>query len=57
MKACERMGMKIFTNELGHMTKMAAMPIMEKTFKFFFYMVCSIRYSSTTKVVHLTTLG
>ena len=27
MKAYWRMGMKIYTNELGHMTKMAAMPI------------------------------
>ena len=27
MKAYGRMGMKIFTNELGHMTNMAAMPI------------------------------
>ena len=29
--------MKIFTNELGHMTKMAVMPIYgKKTFKIFF---------------------
>ena len=27
MKIYGRIGMKFFTNELGHMTKMAAMPI------------------------------
>ena len=27
MKARGKMGMKIYTNELGHMTNMAAMPI------------------------------
>ena len=27
MKANGRMGMKIYTNEFGHMTNMAAMPI------------------------------
>ena len=30
MKAYGRMGMNFFTNELGHMTMMAAMPIYEK---------------------------
>ena len=30
MKAYGRMGMKIYINELGHMTKMAAMPIFGK---------------------------
>ena len=30
MKAYGRMRMKFFTNELGHMTKMAAMPIYGK---------------------------
>ena len=30
MKAYGRMGMKIYINELGHMTKIAAMPIYEK---------------------------
>ena len=30
MKAGGRIGMKIYTNELGHMTKMAAMPIYGK---------------------------
>ena len=33
MKAEGRMGMKIYTNELGHMTKMAAMPIYCKNLK------------------------
>ena len=33
MKAYGRMGMKIFINELGHMTKMAAMPIYGKKLK------------------------
>ena len=30
MKVYWRMGMKIYINELGHMTKMAAMPIYSK---------------------------
>ena len=33
MKALGRMAMKIFTNELGHMTSMAAMPIYAKNLK------------------------
>ena len=33
MKAWRRIGMKINTNELGHMTKMAAMPIYGKNLK------------------------
>ena len=33
MKAYGRMGMKIYINELGLMTKMAAMPIYGKKFK------------------------
>ena len=33
MKAYGRMGMKIYKNELGHMTKMAAMPICGKNLK------------------------
>ena len=55
--------MKICINELGHMTKTTAMPIYgKKTLKIFFFrtnglMVCSIRYSSSTKIVHLMTLG
>ena len=37
MKAYGRMGMKIYINELGHMTKVAAMPIYgeKKTLKIF----------------------
>ena len=33
MKAWGRMGMKIYTNELGHMANMAAMPIYGKILK------------------------
>ena len=33
MKALGRMGMKIYTNELGLITNMAAMPIYGKTLK------------------------
>ena len=33
MKAYGRMGMKTYTNELGHMTNMAAMPIYCKNLK------------------------
>ena len=33
MKAKGRMGMKIYTNELGHITNMAAMPIYGKNLK------------------------
>ena len=33
MKAKGRMGMKIYTNELGHMTNMADMPIYGKNLK------------------------
>ena len=33
MKAYVRMGMKIYTNELGHMTSMATMPIYGKNLK------------------------
>ena len=33
MKALGRIGMKIYINELGHMTKMAAMPIYGKNLK------------------------
>ena len=33
IKASERKGMKIYTNELGHMTNMAAMPIYGKNLK------------------------
>ena len=33
MKAYGRMGLKIYTNELGHMTNMATMPIYGKNLK------------------------
>ena len=33
MKAKERMGMKTYTHELGHMTNMATMPIYGKNLK------------------------
>ena len=33
MKALRRMGMKIYTNEMGLITNMAAMPIYGKNFK------------------------
>ena len=59
--------MKIYTNELGHMTNMAAMPIYGKNLKKIFFFrtnrpmtlnfVCSIGYASTTKVVQIITLG
>ena len=46
--------MKIYTNELGHMTNMAAMPIYGKNL---LLLVCVIVYGSTTKVVQIMTLG
>ena len=57
--------MKIYTNELGHMTNMAAMPIYGKNLKkspeainrWPLNLVCSIVYASTTKVLHIMTLG
>ena len=55
--------MKIFTNELGHMTNMAAMPIYGKNLKKSSSpepiprnLVCSIMYGCTTKVVQIMTL-
>ena len=67
MKAWGRMGMKIYTNEFGHMTNMAAMPIYSKNLKkssspepidwWLWKLVCSIVYASTTKVVQIVTLG
>ena len=51
--------MKIYTNELGHMTNMAAMPIYGKNLKksspepidpWPWILVCSIMYASTTKL-------
>ena len=67
MKAWRRTGMKIYTNELGHMTNMAAMPINGKNLKksssaeaidpWPWNLVCSIVYGSTTKVVQIMTPG
>ena len=57
--------MKIYINELGHTIKMAAMLIYGKNFEIFSrtnglmalkHGMC-IRYSSSTKIVHLMTLG
>ena len=67
-EAYGRMWMKIYINELGHMIKMAAMPIdgkkklkkpssLELMDWWPWNMVCSIRYSSSTKSVPLITLG
>ena len=59
--------MKIYTNELGHMTNMAAMLIYGKNLKKSsspesidrrpWNFVCSIVYASTTKFVQIITLG
>ena len=59
--------MKIYINELGHMTNMAAMPIYGKNLKkssspepidpWPWNLVCSIVYGSSTKVVQIMTLG
>ena len=59
--------MKIYANELGHMTNMATMPIYGKNLKqssspnsidqWPWNLVCSIVYGSTTEVVQLMTLG
>ena len=59
--------MKINTNELGHKTHMAAMPIYGKNLKkvsspeaidrWPWILVCSIVYASTTKIVQIMTLG
>ena len=59
--------MKIYTNELGHMTNMAAMPIYGKNLKkssspepidrWPWNFVCSIVYASSTEVVQIITLG
>ena len=67
MKARGRMGMKIYINELGHITNMAAMPIYGKTLKkssspepidqWPWNLICNIVYRSTTKVVQIMTLG
>ena len=67
MKAWGRMGMKICTKELGHMTNMAAMPIYGKILKkssspepidlWPWNLICRIVYGSTTKVDQIMTLG
>ena len=59
--------MKIYTNELGHMTNMAAMPIYGKNLKISsslelidqwpWNLVCSIVYASIIKVIQIVTLG
>ena len=57
--------MKTYTNELGHMTSMATMPIYGKNFKkspepidqWPWNLVCSIVCASTTKVVQIMTLN
>ena len=62
MKARGGMGMKIYTNELGHMTNMAAMPIYGKILKKssspepIDWWPCIV-YASTTKIVQIMTLG
>ena len=55
--------MKIYTNELGHMTNMAAMPIYGKNLKKIFFsrtnrpMTLKLSmYVSTTKVVQIKSL-
>ena len=67
MKTWGRIGIKIYTNELGHMTNMTAMPIYVKNLKkssspksidpWPWNLVWSIMYGSTTKVVQIMTLG
>ena len=67
MKAYGRMGMKIYTNELGHIANMAAMPIYGKHLKKSSFpeaidrwpwnLVCSTVYTSTTKIVQIMILG
>ena len=66
-ESLRRMGMKIYTNDLGLMTNMAAMPIYGKNLKksssaepldqWPWNLVCSIVYTSTTKIVQIMTLG
>ena len=67
MKAWGRIGMKSYTNELGHMTNMAALPEYGKNLKKSSFpepidpwpwnLVCSIMYGSTAKIVQIMTLG
>ena len=59
--------MKIYTNELGHITNMATMPIYGKNLKKSsspepidrcpWNLVCSIVYAGATKIVQIMTLG
>ena len=59
--------MKIYTNELGYITNMAAMPLYGKNLKkssspeqidrWPWKLVCSIVYVSTTKVIQIMTPG
>ena len=61
------MEIKIYTNQLGHMTNMAAISIYDTNLKKIFFsranwpmtlnLICSIVYVSTNKVVQLMTLG
>ena len=63
------MGMKIYTNELGHMAKMATMPIYSKKNNLLkssppepieqwpWNLVCSMGYPSTAKIVQMRILG
>ena len=61
------LGKKSGTNDLGHMTNMATMPIYGKNLKkssppepidqWPWNLVCSIMYGSTTKIVQIMTLG
>ena len=61
------LGKKSYSNDIGHMTNMAAMPIYNKNLKkssspepidqWPWNLVCSILYGSTTKVFQIMTLG
>ena len=67
MKAWGKKGIIIYTDEMGHMTNMATMPIYGKNLKkssssepldwWPWNLVYSIVYGSTTKVVQIMTLG
>ena len=59
MKANGNMGIKTYSKEMGHMIKMAAMPIYDKNLQNFWpcNYVCSIRYPSSTKIVQIITLA
>ena len=60
----ERMEMKIYTNEVGRMTKMATMPIYDKTLKIFsrtngpltMKLGVQLVLASSPKIVELMTL-